>query len=134
MLADAWYGFFCNIANRCTGGRTLCGIVGGMGAAIAGTFVLSLLWSIVGTVLGLAAGWWIGSFSSSSKSGGFPWIGAGAGAAVQAAWAPPLAAVQAAILWGMVGTVAGPLLLLLLYGLSYAALRPIGPPRHPLTR
>lgn len=134
MLAGVWYGFLFNIANHCTGGRILCGSVAGMGTAIAGTFVLALLWSIVGTVLGFAAGWLIGSCSSSPKNAGFPWVGAAVGAAVQAAWAAPLAVVRAAFIWGMVGTVAGPLLLLLLYGLSYAVLRPIGPPRHPFLR
>jgi hypothetical protein len=131
IVAGAWYGFFFNISNHCTGGRLVCGLIVGCGAAAVGVLLLSLLWALVGTTVGFAAGWLVNSFLSSKRRGGAPWIGAGVGAMVQAVWADPATVVQTAALCGVVGAIAGPMFLLLCLGLAYIALRPLGPPRHP---
>ena len=131
IVAGAWYGFFFNISNHCTGGRLLCGIIGGLGAAALGTLAVSLVMAIVGAVAGFAAGWIVGSFTSFKGRGGAPWIGSVVGALIQAGWADPAAAVQAGALGGVVGAVAGPVFLLVCFGLGYVILRKTGPPRHP---
>ena len=131
MVAGAWYGFFFNISNHCTGGRLLCGIIGGFGAAAAGALAISLAMGIVGTMAGFALGWIVGSLLNFKRRGGAPWIGAGIGAVIQAGWADPAAAMRTGGLGGVVGAVAGPAFLLLCFGLGYVVLRRIGPPRHP---
>ena len=134
IVAGAWYGFFFNISNHCTGGRLLCGIVGGLGAAAVGTLAVSLVMVIVGTVAGFAAGWVVGSFLKGERRGKARLIGAGVGAVIQAGWADPAAAVQAGALGGVVGAIAGPVFLLLCFALGYVILRETGPPRHPFDR
>jgi hypothetical protein len=131
MVGGAWYGFFFNISNHCTGGRILWGIIGGLGAAAVGTLVVSLVMAIVGTVIGFAAGWLIGSLLSGPRRAQAPLLGAGVGAIVQAGWANPVSTVQAGLLGGVIGVVAGPVFLLLCAGLGYVILRKTGPPRHP---
>ena len=131
IVAGAWYGSFFNISNHCTGGRLLCGIVGGLGAAAVGTLAVSLVMAIVGTVAGFAVGWIVGSFLSFEGRGGTPWIGAGVGAVIQAGWTDPAAVVQTGALGGVIGAIAGPAFLLLCFALGYVVLRKTGPPRHP---
>jgi len=131
IVAGAWYGFFFNVSNHSKGGRILCGVIGGLGAAAVGTLAVSLVMAIVGTVMGFATGWLIGSFLKGERRGEAPLIGAGVGAVIQAGWADPAAAVQAGAIGGVVGVVAGPAFLLLCFGLGYVVLRRIGPPRHP---
>lgn len=131
IVAGAWYGFFFNISNHCTGGRLLCGIIGGLGAAVVGTLAVSLLTAIVGTVAGFAAGWIVGSFLRDERQGKPLLISSGAGAVIQAGWADPAAVAQSASLGGVLGAIAGPAFLLLCVGLGYVVLRRIGSPRRP---
>jgi hypothetical protein len=131
IVAGAWYGFFFNISNHCTGGRLLCAIIGGLGAAAVGTLAVSLVMVIVGTVAGFAAGWIVGSFLKGERRGKAPLIGAGVGAVIQAGWADPAAAVQAGAMGGVVGAIAGPVFLLVCFGLGYVVLRKPGPPWQP---
>ena len=131
VVAGAWYGFFFNLTNRCTGGRLACGIIGGLGVAAVGTLVASLVMAIVGTVAGFAAGWIVGSFLSFRGRGAAPLIGAGVGAVIQAGWASPVTVVQAGALGGVLGAIAGPAFLLTCLGLGYVVLRRTRPPRHP---
>ena len=128
IVAGAWYGFFFNISNHCTGGRLLCGIIGGLGAAAVGTLAVSLVMAIVGTVAGFAVGWLAGSFLAFKGRGGTPWIGSAAGAVIQAGWANPVTVVQAGALGGVLGAIAGPAFLLVCFGLGYVVLRSTGPP------
>ena len=131
LVAGVCYGFFFNISNHCTGGRLLCGIIGGLGAAAVGTLALSLAMVIVGAVAGFAAGWIVGSFLSGQRRGEAPWIGAGVGAVIQAGWTDPATVVQTGGLGGVVGAIAGPAFLLMCFALGYVVLRKIGPPRPP---
>jgi len=131
IVAGAWYGFFFNISNHCTGGRRLCGIIGGLGAAAGGTLAVSLVTVIVGTAAGFAVGWIVGSSLKGERRGEAPWIGAGVGAVIQAGWTDPAAVVQIGALGGVVGAIAGPAFFLMCFGLGYVVLRKIGPPRHP---
>ena len=131
VVAGAWYGFLFNIPNRCTGGRLLWGIIGGLGAAAVATLAVSLVMAIVGAVAGFAAGWIVGSFLRSERRGNAPLICAGAGAVIQAGWADPTAIVQIGALGGVVGAIAGPAFLLMCFGLGYILLRKTGPHRHP---
>lgn len=132
VVAGAWYGFFFNFSNYSTGGRLLCGTIGGIGAAAIGTFVVSLLMTVVGTVGGFVLGWIVGSFLNFKGREGTRWVGAGVGAVAQAGWTNPAAAMQAAALGGVIGAIAGPAFLLLCFGLAYAVVRKTGLPRHPL--
>ena len=131
IVAGAWYGFFFNISNHCTGGRLLCGIIVGLGLAAVGTLVVLLVTVIVGTVAGFAAGWIVGSFLRSKRQGEALLIGAGVGAVIQAGWTNPAAIVQTGALGGVVGAIAGPAFLLMCLGLGYILLRRTGPRRHP---
>lgn len=131
VVTGAWYGFFFNISNHSTGGRLLCGTIGGIGAAAVGTLVVSLVMTVVGVVAGFALGWIVGSFLNFKGREGIPWIGAGVGAVAQAGWTNPAAAMQAAALGGVIGTIAGPMFLLLCGGLAHAVVRKTGPPRYP---
>ena len=117
IAAGAWYGFFFNISNHCTGGRLLCGIIGGLGAGAVGTLAVSLVMVIVGTVAGFVAGWIVGSFLKGERRGEAPLIGAGVGAVIQAGWTDPAAAVQTGALGGVVGAIAGPAFLLICFPL-----------------
>ena len=116
IVAGAWYGYFFNISNHCTGGQLLCGIIGGLGAAAVGTLVVSLVMAIVGTLAGFAAGWIVGSFLSFQGRGAAPLIGAGVGAVIQAGWASPVTVVQAGALGGVLGALAGPAFLADMHG------------------
>ena len=131
IAAGAWYGFFFNISNRCTGGRLVWGMIAGCGAAAAGALLVASLAVWVGTMVGFAGGWMVGSILRSKRRGGAPWIGAGVGAVIQAVWADPATAVQTVALSGVVGAIVGPLFLLMCVGLGMFAVRPFGPPRHP---
>ena len=131
IVGGAWYGFLFNISNHCTGGRIVWGIIGGFGAAVLSVLAVSLVITIVGTVIGFAAGWLIGSFLKGQRRGAAPLLGAGVGAIVQAGWANPIFTVQAGLLGGVIGAVAGPAFLLVCFALGYVALRKISPPRHP---
>jgi len=131
IVAGAWYGFFFNISNHCTGGRLLCGIIGGLLASLVGTLAVSMMMVIVGTVTGFAAGWIVGSFLKRERRGEASLIGAGVGAVIQGGWADPAAVVQAGPLGGVIGAIAGPAFLMICFGLGYVALRKTGPPRHP---
>ena len=131
IAAGAWYGFFFNISNHCTGGRLVWGMIAGCGAAATGTLLVALLAVWVGTLVGFAGGWMVGSILRSKRRGGAPWIGAGVGAVIQAVWTDPAMAVQTAALSGVVGAMVGPLFLLMCVGLGVFAVRPFGPPRDP---
>ena len=93
---------------------------------------MSLVMVVVGVVAGFALGWIVGSFLSFKGREGTPWIGAGVGAVAQAGWTNPAGAMQAAALGGVIGAIAGPMILLMCAGLTYAVVRKTGPPRHPL--
>ena len=95
LVAGARYGYFVNIVNRCKGGQVVCGIIGGVGAAAAGTLVLSLVFAIIGTLAGFAVGWVVGSFLTNKKRGAAPLFGAIIGAVAQACWMNPTAAMKA---------------------------------------
>jgi len=132
IVAGAWYGFFFNISNHCTGGRLLCGIIGGLGAAAVGILAVSLVMAIVGTVAGFAAGWFGESFLRDQRRAKSPWIVAGT--VIQAGWADPAAVAQTAALGGVVGAITGPAFLLICFGLGHLVLRRIGSRRHPFNR
>ena len=131
VVAGAWYGFFFNISNHSTGGRLLCGIIGGLGAAALGALVVSLVMTVVGVLVGFASGWIVGSFLNFKGREGIPWIGGGVGTVVQAGWTNPAAAIQAAAFGGVIGAIAAPMFLLMCAGLAYAVVRKTDPPRHP---
>ena len=130
LVAGARYGYFVNIVNRCKGGQVVCGIIGGIGAAAAGTLALSLVFAIVGTLAGFAVGWVVGSFLTNKKRGAAPLFGTIMGVVAQACWMNPTAAMKAGALGSVIGAIGGLLFLVACVALGYVVLRSDPPGRN----
>jgi hypothetical protein len=119
------YGFFFGIVNRIRFGSLFVGVIAAIGGAILGGFLATMFLLAMGAILGGVAGWFLVQAGLAVQHGTLrrlwhSFIGGVLGMFVGALlWAVNLnqTAALAGAAWGLgIGTIVGPLLLLLFFG------------------